>query len=180
MTLLDQVVDQLANIELKDQDIAEYITGILTDNSMEDDEKHEVMTEFLSEATDKDTEALITTLLTNSKTIQEDQLKEAEQKRSKLIEEARLREEERRIQAEKEQEENASLRTAQKQLTKEQKQAREHLMRQYGYVSEGEEEKETEEPKQRRGKPTTSAGKEKKTYNGCSSLSLTLFARSTA
>ena len=38
---------------------------------------------------DKNTEALITTLLNKSKSLQEDQQKEAEQKRSKMIEEAR-------------------------------------------------------------------------------------------
>ena len=78
-----------------------------------------------------------------------------------------VREEQRRLQAEKEQEENASLRAAQKQLTKEQKEAREKLMKQYGYVSEGEEEEEGEKKKKeellqkdrRRGKTVPTSGK---------------------
>lgn len=34
-----------------DEDISEYITGIIEDESMEEDEKREVISEFLSEAT---------------------------------------------------------------------------------------------------------------------------------
>lgn len=49
------------------------------------------------------------------------------------------------MKAEKEEEENRALRNAQKQLSKDQKEAREKLMQQYGYVAEGgEEEEETE------------------------------------
>lgn len=56
------------------------------------------------------------------------------------------REEERKSRAEKEQEENSALRSAQKQLTKEQKEARDKLMQQYGYVAEGGEEEEEAQP----------------------------------
>lgn len=34
-----------------DEDISEYITGIIGDESMDEDEKREVISEFLSEAT---------------------------------------------------------------------------------------------------------------------------------
>lgn len=76
MSVVDKVTEQLALIELKgnltniyskkiikkcwiltvensnlDDDISEYITGIIEDESMEDDEKREVISEFLSEAT---------------------------------------------------------------------------------------------------------------------------------
>jgi DUF438 domain-containing protein len=56
------------------------------------------------------------------------------------------REEERRLRAEKEQEENSTLRSAQKQMNKEQKEARNKLMQQYGYVADGDEEEEKTEP----------------------------------
>ncbi|KAL0139880.1 hypothetical protein V8B55DRAFT_1502157 [Mucor lusitanicus] len=147
MSVVDKVTEQLALIELKDDDIAEYITGIIEDESMEEDEKREVISEFLSEATDKDTENLINHLLKDWKQVHENQQKEAEEKKSKLIQDAKAREEERRIRAEKEQEENVSLRTAQKQLTKEQKEARDKLMQQYGYVADGsDDESKKEEP----------------------------------
>ncbi|KAI9478406.1 MAG: hypothetical protein EXX96DRAFT_482899 [Benjaminiella poitrasii] len=145
MSLIDQVTEQLSTIDLKDDDISEYISGIIEDGSMEEDEKREVISEFLSEATDKNTENVITTLLSNWKKVQENKSKEEEEKKLKLIEEARVREEERRLKAEKEQEENLSLRTAQKQLTKEEKAAREKLMAQYGYVAEGDENEEKKE-----------------------------------
>lgn len=71
MSLVDQVTEQLATIELKgnidlsyfqlktlwlksaviDEDISEYITGIVEDESMEEEEKREVISEFLAEAT---------------------------------------------------------------------------------------------------------------------------------
>ncbi|KAI7906113.1 uncharacterized protein BX663DRAFT_581397 [Cokeromyces recurvatus] len=145
MNLFDQVTEQLAIIDLKDDDISEYITGIIEDASMEETEKREVISEFLSEATDKNTENLITILLSDWKKVQEKKTKEEEEKKSKLIEEARAREEERRLKAEKEQEENVSLRIAQKQLTKEEKLEREKLMAQYGYVAEGDEDDEKKE-----------------------------------
>ncbi|CAO3645509.1 unnamed protein product [Mucor fragilis] len=114
---------------------------------MEEEEKREVISEFLSEATDKDTENLINHLLNDWKQVHENQQKEAEEKKSKLIQDAKAREEERRIKAEKEQEENVSLRTAQKQMTKEQKVARDKLMQQYGYVADGsDDENKKEEP----------------------------------
>lgn len=128
MSLLDQVTEQLAHIELKgtkqqnkkknkkkelielDDDISEYITGIVQDESIDDDEKREVITEFLAEATvqllfqpfykkkgliiflqDKSTENLIDTLLSEWKKLQEKQEKEGEEKRTKLLEEARGR-----------------------------------------------------------------------------------------
>lgn len=146
MSLVDQVTEQLATIELKDEDISEYITGIVEDESMEEEEKREVISEFLAEATDKDTATLIDTLLKNWKKVRQSQEKEAEEKKSKLIEEARAREEERKSRAEKEQEENSALRSAQKQMTKEEKEARDKLMQQYGYVAEGGEEEEEAQP----------------------------------
>ncbi|EIE78431.1 hypothetical protein RO3G_03135 [Rhizopus delemar RA 99-880] len=156
MSLLDQVTEQLAHIELRDDDISEYITGIVQDESIDDDEKREVITEFLAEATDKSTENLIDTLLSEWKKLQEKQEKEGEEKRTKLLEEARVREEERRLKAEQEKQEEEAKRTSQKQLSKEEKEAREKLMREYAYISEGEDdnEKKKEEseaaPKDRR------------------------------
>ncbi|GAA5801341.1 hypothetical protein HPULCUR_006787 [Helicostylum pulchrum] len=146
MSLVDQVTEQLATIELKDEDISEYITGIIGDESMEEDEKREVISEFLSEATDKDTEKLIDALLSDWKQVAKNKEKEAEEKKAKLIEDARLREEERRLKAEKEQEINSALRSAQKQLSKEQKEARDKLMQQYGYVADGGDDEEESEP----------------------------------
>ncbi|KAI8988602.1 hypothetical protein BDF20DRAFT_833436 [Mycotypha africana] len=137
MSLLDQVVKQLASIELKDDDIAEYIAGIVEDASMEEEEKRDVITEFLSEATDKDTTNFVSAILNDWKKAQEEREKEADERKAKLIADAKVREEERRLKAEKEQEENRQLRNAQKELSKEQKEAREKLMQQYGYVTEG-------------------------------------------
>jgi hypothetical protein len=56
---------------------------------MEQDEKREVISEFLSEATDKDTDSLITALLQQSQQLQTDKEKEAEEKKNKLVEEAK-------------------------------------------------------------------------------------------
>ncbi|KAI8647429.1 hypothetical protein BD408DRAFT_408543 [Parasitella parasitica] len=166
MGIIDKVTEQLALIELKDDDISEYITGIVEDVSMDEDEKREVISEFLSEATDKDTNNLIDHLLKDWKQAYQDQQKEAEEKKSKLIQDAKAREEERRIQAEKEQEENVALRTTQKQISKEQKEARDKLMQQYGYVADGnDDDDKKEEPAEltprdrRRGKTLPEAGK---------------------
>lgn len=108
---------------------------------------------------------MINHLLNDWKQVHENQQKEAEEKKSKLIQDAKAREEERRIKAEKEQEENVSLRTAQKQMTKEQKVARDKLMQQYGYVADGsDDENKKEEPAvltprdRRRGKTLPTAG----------------------
>lgn len=108
---------------------------------------------------------MINNLLNDWKQVHESQRKEAEEKKSKLIQDAKAREEERRIRAEKEQEENLTLRTAQKQLSKEQKLARDQLMQQYGYVADGsDDEDKKEEPTEltprdrRRGKTLPVAG----------------------
>lgn len=75
-----------------------------------------------------------------------------------------VREEERRLRAEKEQEVNSVLRSAQKQMTKEQKEARDNLMQQYGYVADGDDDEEEAEPTEltprdrRRGKTLPVAG----------------------
>lgn len=77
----------------------------------------------------------------------------------------KVREEERRLKAEKEQEVNSALRSAQKQLSKEQKEARDKLMQQYGYVADGGDDEEESEPTdltprdRRRGKTLPSQGK---------------------
>ncbi|KAI8978526.1 hypothetical protein BDB01DRAFT_726279 [Pilobolus umbonatus] len=148
MSLLDQVTSQLASIELQDEDIAEYITGIVQEESMADEEKKEVISDFLSEATDKSTDTVIDKLLTEWKLMQESKQKNESDKRKKLIEEARAREEERSL---KYQEELSSIKqTEQRQLTKEEKEARDKLVRQYGYVADGEEEEEKETDKDRR------------------------------
>ncbi|RCH86240.1 hypothetical protein CU098_009362, partial [Rhizopus stolonifer] len=138
-----------------DDDISEYITGIVQDESIDDDEKREVITEFLAEATDKSTENLIDSLLNEWKKVQKEQEKEGEEKRSKLLEEAKVREEERRAKAEQEKLQDDAIRAKQKKLTKEEKEAREKLMREYAYVADGEEEgaetkNEGEHPKDRR------------------------------
>lgn len=76
-----------------------------------------------------------------------------------------VREEERRLKAVKEQEVNSVLRSAQKQMSKEQKEARDKLMQQYGYVADGDEEEEEAEPTEltprdrRRGKTLPTGGK---------------------
>ena len=68
--MIDQVTEQLAKIQLKgmipiaswcnfmtrvykkkDEDVATYIAGIVEDESMDDEEKREVIAEFLSETT---------------------------------------------------------------------------------------------------------------------------------
>lgn len=50
MTKLDKV-NVLTLLFTLDEDISEYITGIIEDESMEEEEKREVISEFLSEAT---------------------------------------------------------------------------------------------------------------------------------
>lgn len=83
--------------------------------------------------------------------------------------EYKVREEERRLKAEKEQEINSALRSAQKQLSKEQKETRDKLMQQYGYVADGGDDEEESEPTdltprdRRRGKTLPSQGKKKRT-----------------
>ncbi|KAI8381573.1 uncharacterized protein BYT42DRAFT_567003 [Radiomyces spectabilis] len=128
MNLLDQVTDQLATIELKDDDISEYIAGIVQEDSLEDDEKREAISEFLAETTDKPTGPVINTILEKWKVIQQDLEKAEADRKAKLIEEAQAREKARQAQLEQE---AASRRETAKKLTEEERQRRQRLMRQY-------------------------------------------------
>ncbi|ORZ11810.1 hypothetical protein BCR42DRAFT_332294 [Absidia repens] len=134
MDLVDQVTQQLKAIELEDDDISEYIVGIVQDDSIEDDEKHQVIGEFLAETTDEPTDSLIDTILSNWKAMKQDQEKVELDRKAQQVEQAQALEKERLIKSEKEREElaqKAAELAATKQLSKEQKIQRDRLRQQY-------------------------------------------------
>jgi len=135
--MIEQVTLQLATLGIQDEDISEYISGIIQDETMSEEEKTEVVTEFLSEATDKSTENMIGILLKEYRSLQDQKQKQETETKHKLIEAARAREEERLRKIKAELDSQPQPHTTERQLTKEEKEAREKLMRQYGYVADG-------------------------------------------
>ncbi|KAI8880123.1 hypothetical protein K501DRAFT_191956 [Backusella circina FSU 941] len=137
MSLVDQVTEQLATLELQDEDISEYITGIIQDESIEEEEKREVITEFLAETTDKSTDALIDKLLKDWKALQQDQLNQEKEQKEKKLQQAKEQEKIRQEKAEQEQQQLLAERNAQKEKSTEEKKARDKLLEQYSYVQDG-------------------------------------------
>ncbi|KAI8138954.1 hypothetical protein BJV82DRAFT_673063 [Fennellomyces sp. T-0311] len=136
--MIDQVTEQLAKIQLKDEDVATYIAGIVEDESMEDEEKREVIAEFLSETTDENTDKVIESILLAWKERQGNAEKARAEEKAKALEEIHEREKARQERSVKEMQENAELRRNHaKQLTKEERAQRERLMQQYGYDLDG-------------------------------------------
>ncbi|KAI9255318.1 hypothetical protein BY458DRAFT_442365 [Sporodiniella umbellata] len=156
MSLLEKVSEQLATLELKDEDIADYLTGIVTDESMAKEEKHAVMTEFLAEATEKETDAMIDSILAFGEQIQRLEQQKGEEKRLAVLEQVKVREQARREQDALEKQRELEHRSQPKVFTKEEKLARQKLMQDYAYVAEEEEtiqtKNETDLKDRRRGK----------------------------
>ncbi|KAF7720484.1 hypothetical protein EC973_008142, partial [Apophysomyces ossiformis] len=82
---------------------------------------------------DKPTESLTVNILKEWEAIQDSVKKEEEKRLTKSIEDAKARERERLAKQEKEQKHAPSRRVEAKLLTKEQREERDRLLRQYGY-----------------------------------------------
>ncbi|TPX66682.1 hypothetical protein SpCBS45565_g04276 [Spizellomyces sp. 'palustris'] len=96
---------------------------------MEDDERREVIVEFLSEATDQPVEPLVDELLRRNAEWREKARRQEEEVKQKAIQAVKLKEQD-ALKATILQQEG---KPAKKQLSKEEKQARERLLAQYGY-----------------------------------------------
>ncbi|CAG8557579.1 13649_t:CDS:2 [Funneliformis caledonium] len=129
--------NKLFTIGLHEETFGEYIAGIITDDSLEESEKREAISEFISGATDNPSESIIDDIF---KTWSEF---EKEQQETKEAEEKLKQEKETKEAAALQQNfENAStsiepatisLRNPKKQLTKEERKRREQLLARYSY-----------------------------------------------
>ncbi|CAO3683852.1 unnamed protein product [Umbelopsis ramanniana] len=139
MSLVDFISEKLATVELKDNEISEYVAGIVSEEFLEEFEKREALTEFLSESTDKPTDDLVDSFFIRWNEDQEKEKLAAEAAKAEAASKAKEREKkslaagiESAIVDGKEPL-TMSRRMAPKQLTKEEKAQRERLMREYGY-----------------------------------------------
>ncbi|KAL0089657.1 hypothetical protein J3Q64DRAFT_1729586 [Phycomyces blakesleeanus] len=135
MSLVDQVAAQLEKIQLKDDDISEYIAGIVQEDSLEEEEKREAISEFISETTDKPTDEIIDNILNEWKKMHSLQEKSEAELKAKQTQEIQEREKARQAEQEKLREEEKQLAALnrRKELSKEEREKRERLLQQYSY-----------------------------------------------
>ncbi|KNC98581.1 uncharacterized protein SPPG_06266 [Spizellomyces punctatus DAOM BR117] len=119
----------LMDLSINDETFSEYITQLCSEETMEDGERREVIVEFLSEATDQPVEQLVDEMLRRNAEWREKARRQEEEMKQKALEAVKLQERE-ALQATISQQE---IKPAKKQLSKEEKQARERLLAQYGY-----------------------------------------------
>ncbi|KAJ3055862.1 hypothetical protein HK097_008965 [Rhizophlyctis rosea] len=148
--LVDWVVTELASLSITDETFSEYITQLCTEETIEDDEKREIITEFLAEATvrmlpvvtitpsaaqltpvyllqDKPVGPFVDSLLQRNQQRIEDAKRKEELDRKRILEEVKEKELQ-ALQADK-----SSGTSEKKVLSKEEKRARDRVLAQYAY-----------------------------------------------
>ncbi|CAM0136707.1 hypothetical protein VKS41_003516 [Umbelopsis sp. WA50703] len=140
MSLVGFISEKLATVELKDEEISEYIAGIVSEEFLEESEKREALTEFLSESTNKPTDDLIDCFLSQWHKEQEKEKEAAELAKAEAAAKAKEREKNSLAAGipnssgdDGKEPLTMSRRMAPKQMTKEERARRERLMREYGY-----------------------------------------------
>ncbi|KAJ3026592.1 UNVERIFIED_CONTAM: hypothetical protein HDU68_005410 [Siphonaria sp. JEL0065] len=124
----------LHSLQLSDEAYAEYISQLADDSSMDQSEKAEIIVEFLSDAVeskDIDITTVVTELLSKLDLAKKErqELSQQEKEREKQEQEAAKAAEANSVKPETETEQQPQK----KVLSKEEKKARERLLRQYGY-----------------------------------------------
>ncbi|KAF9282534.1 Protein transport protein S9 plasma membrane t-SNARE [Mortierella alpina] len=132
------IAEKLAGISLQDEAITEYFARLVEEESMEEPEKREAITELLADVTEEPTMTVIDTVFEFWNGLKAEEAKKAEEEKEKLL--AVAKEKERAsLKAQLEDTSNRegtlsmSSRHVIKNMTKEERKKRDALLAQYGY-----------------------------------------------
>ncbi|KAF9385683.1 hypothetical protein CPB97_004585 [Podila verticillata] len=132
------IAKKLAGISLEDEAITEYFARIVEEESMEEPEKREAITELLADVTEEPTETVIDSVFDFWNGMKEQEAKKAQEEKEKVLEAAREKERA-SFKAELDNSNNRegalsmSSRHVVKTMTKEERKKRDALLAQYGY-----------------------------------------------
>ncbi|KAJ3269431.1 hypothetical protein HDV01_001429 [Terramyces sp. JEL0728] len=124
--LHENVSQYLAGIEITDETFAEYILQIVQDETIPVEEQEEIITEFLQEITETDIKQWVVEIIQLAQDIRNN---EKEEEQAKELEKLNIQ----RVEPEIEQ---RQTRFQSKQLSKEEKMARDQILKQYAYEFE--------------------------------------------
>ncbi|KAF9928824.1 hypothetical protein BGZ67_006750 [Mortierella alpina] len=132
------IAEKLAGISLQDEAITEYFARLVEEESMEEPEKREAITELLADVTEEPTMTVIDTVFEFWNSLKEAEAKKAQEEKEKVL--AVAKEKERAsLKAQLEDTSNRegtlsmSSRHVIKNMTKEERKKRDALLAQYGY-----------------------------------------------
>ncbi|KAG0252547.1 hypothetical protein BGZ95_006595 [Linnemannia exigua] len=135
------IAEQLQTISIQDEAITEYFARLVEEESMEEPERREAITELLADVTEDSTEAIIDAVFAYWNGLREAELKKAEEEKEKAL--AAAREKERAslkvdldtssTNGNREGPLSMSSRHVVKTMTKEERKKRDALLAQYGY-----------------------------------------------
>ncbi|RIA99277.1 hypothetical protein C1645_478633 [Glomus cerebriforme] len=133
MNLVQLIKKQLSTIGLHDETFDEYIAGIISDDSLEESEKREAISEFISGATDTPSGSIIDDIFNAWTEFNEEEqkIKEIEKKHEKETGESEALQQKSGVSISTES--TTSLRNTKKQLSKEERKRREKLLARYSY-----------------------------------------------
>ncbi|KAF9393684.1 hypothetical protein CPC16_001406 [Podila verticillata] len=132
------IAEKLAAISLQDEAITEYFARIVEEESMEEPEKREAITELLADVTEEPTETVIDSVFNFWNDMKEQEAKKAQEEKEKVLEAAREKERA-SFKSELDNSNNRegalsmSSRHVVKTMTKEERKKRDALLAQYGY-----------------------------------------------
>ncbi|KAF9408407.1 hypothetical protein BGZ94_002321 [Podila epigama] len=131
------IAEKLAGISLQDEAITEYFARIVEEESMEEPEKREAITELLADVTEEPTATVIDAVFEFWTTLQEQEAKKAQEAKEKVLQAAKEKERAAlKAELENPNREGAlsmSSRHVVKTMTKEERKKRDALLAQYGY-----------------------------------------------
>ncbi|KAF9083372.1 hypothetical protein BGX29_011110 [Mortierella sp. GBA35] len=132
------IAEQLQTIAIQDEAITEFFARIVEEESMEEPEKREAITELLADVTEEPTEDLIDIVFAHWNHLRDAELKKAEEEKEKALAAAKERERA-SFKADLDSTSNRegalsmSSRHVVKNMTKEERKKRDALLAQYGY-----------------------------------------------
>ncbi|KAG0363093.1 hypothetical protein BC939DRAFT_488777 [Gamsiella multidivaricata] len=132
------IAERLATISLQDEAITEYFARIVEEESMEEPEKREAISELLADVTEEPTATVIDSVFEFWNIMKKEQEKKAEEEKRKALEVAKEKERA-ALRAEFDNPNNRegilsmSSRHVVKNMTKEERKKRDALLAQYGY-----------------------------------------------
>ncbi|KAF9117214.1 hypothetical protein BGW39_002447 [Mortierella sp. 14UC] len=135
------IAEQLQTISIQDEAITEYFARLVEEESMEEPERREAITELLADVTEESTEAIIDAVFVYWNGLRDAELKKAEEEKEKALAAARERE---RASLRVDQDTSSTVsnregplsmssRHVVKTMTKEERKKRDALLAQYGY-----------------------------------------------
>ncbi|GJJ72394.1 hypothetical protein EMPS_04751 [Entomortierella parvispora] len=132
------IAERLAGISLEDEAITEYFARIVEEESMEEPEKREAITELLADVTEEPTETVIDSVFEFWNKLKEDEAKKVQEEKEKALEAAKEKERA-SLSSNLNNSQNRegalsmSSRHVVKNMTKEERKKRDALLAQYGY-----------------------------------------------